>query len=86
MKKPADLIPRNNYFLDFLNDCVQDLDVTDQTDLIKAIQKINALLFSEYAINKKLDPDDHKAIYPFIRVYADMVMYGLKDFIDTECE
>ena len=78
------IISRNNYFIDFLNEAVSDLDVMDNTSLVKALQKINALIFSEYCMNRQADPDDKKELRIYARIYTDIVAAGLCDFISTE--
>ena len=78
------IISRNNYFIDFLNEAVSDLDVMDNTSLVKALQKINALIFSEYCMNRQVDPDDKKELRIYARIYTDIVAAGLCDFIATE--
>lgn len=78
------IINRNNYFIDFLNEAVSDLDVMDNTSLVKALRKINALIFSEYCMNRQADPDDKKELRIYARIYTDIVAAGLCDLIAAE--
>ena len=76
----------NNFFIDFLNDAVQDLDITDQRSLMRSLYRINALFFTQYCINKKVDPDDQNEMRCNVTVFSHMVEYGLHDYMELEVE
>lgn len=79
-------IEANNFFIDFLNDAVQDLDVTDQHSLMRSLFRVNALFFTQYCINKKVDPDDRSEMRCNATVFSHMEQNALQDYVELEVD